>query len=75
MRLLTMSQAEITAETNKMSRDSEAIEKDIWKMVWFMRGGLNIDQAYAMDQQQREIVAELIKENLNTTKESGLPFF
>jgi len=70
-----MSQAEITAETNKMSRDSEAIEKDIWKMVWFMRGGLNIDQAYAMDQQQREIVAELIKENLNTTKESGLPFF
>jgi len=40
-----------------------------------MRGGLNYDQAMAMGYNDREIISDLIKENLETTKKSGLPFF
>ena len=40
-----------------------------------MRGGITIDQIYMMDSGDREIVAKIIRANLETTKESGLPFF
>ncbi len=40
-----------------------------------MRGGLTYDQSMALSIQERELINELIKENLETTKKSGLPFF
>jgi hypothetical protein len=40
-----------------------------------MRGSLSIDEAFALSFEDREIMSELIKENLETTKKSGLPFF
>jgi len=40
-----------------------------------MRGGLTYDQAMALGIQERELINELITENLETTKKSGLPFF
>ena len=40
-----------------------------------MRGGLGYDQAMALGIQERDIINELINENLETTKKSGLPFF
>lgn len=44
-------------------------------MSWFMRGGLTYDQALCLNIQEREIINEIIKDNLETTKKSGLPFF
>lgn len=40
-----------------------------------MRGSVTLDEAFAMSYEDREIVARIVKDNLNTTKESGLPFF
>ena len=40
-----------------------------------MRGGLTYDEAMTLCQQEREIVLAIIKKNMETTKESGLPFF
>ena len=40
-----------------------------------MRGGLTYDEAMFLSQQEREIIAKIISDNLETTKESGLPFF
>jgi hypothetical protein len=40
-----------------------------------MRGSITIEQAYMLDISDRDIIGDLIKENLETTKESGLPFF
>jgi hypothetical protein len=44
-------------------------------MSWFMRGGLSYDDAMALSVQEREIIGNIIKKNMETTKESGLPFF
>jgi len=40
-----------------------------------MRGGISYDDAIMLSQVERDIIAKLIKENMETTKKSGLPFF
>ena len=58
-----------------MDKDCQNIRQEAIKMSWFMRGGLAYDQAMALGIQEREIINNLIKDNLETTKKSGLPFF
>lgn len=40
-----------------------------------MRGGLSMTEAYDMGPEDREIIANIIKENLETTQKSKMPFF
>ena len=40
-----------------------------------MRGGVTYAEAVAMCPQEREIIGRLVKENLETTKKTGHPFF
>jgi len=40
-----------------------------------MRGSVTLDLAFQLDVETREIIYGIIEENLNTTKESGMPFF
>jgi hypothetical protein len=58
-----------------MEKDCQTIRQEALKISWFMRGGLGYDQALALGVQERELINELITENLETTKKSGLPFF
>lgn len=66
---------EIEQEVKRLDNEAKALRKNIYKLAWFMRGALSVEQAFAMDIGDREIVSEIINENLETTKESGLPFF
>lgn len=58
-----------------MEEESKAIKKELYKMAWFMRGSLTFEQAYQLGYEDRVIVGDIIKENLETTKETQLPFF
>jgi hypothetical protein len=40
-----------------------------------MRGGISYEDAFYMSSEEREIISNIVKENLETTKRSGLPFF
>ncbi len=40
-----------------------------------MRGGITLDETFALTLEDRELIADLVKENLETTKKSGMPFF
>lgn len=40
-----------------------------------MRGGISYTEAHIMSPNEREIIAEIIKDNLETTKKSKMPFF
>jgi hypothetical protein len=55
-------------------KESREIKKEVFKMCWYMRG-LSYAEGMNLSLDEREIVAEIIKENLETTKKSGLPFF
>lgn len=65
---------EILRLTQKMDNEAKAIKKDILKLCWYMRG-LSYSEAMHLSWEERELVGEIIKENLDTTKKTGLPFF
>lgn len=58
-----------------MESDVNAIRQEALKMSWFMRGGITYDQALNLSQEERKIISAIIKDNMETTKKSGLPFF
>jgi hypothetical protein len=58
-----------------MEKEALQMKEDALKMCWYMRGGLTYNEAVNLSYQEREIIGRLIKENLETTKKSGLPFF
>jgi hypothetical protein len=66
---------EILKEVEKLDKESKALKDDLFKMCWYMRGGITVDDAFVLSQEDREIIGKIIKENLETTKKSGLPFF
>ena len=58
-----------------MDREADAVKNDTLKICWFMRGGLTYTEAMQLSPRERELIGKLVKENLETTKKSGLPFF
>jgi len=66
---------EILRETKKLENEAKQIKHDLLKIVWYMRGGVTITEAYEFGPEDREVVKKVIDDNLETTKKSGLPFF
>jgi hypothetical protein len=58
-----------------MEKESNDIKKSALKLSWFMRGGATYEDILNMSDMERTAMSELIDENLDTTKKSGLPFF
>ena len=44
-------------------------------MTWYMRGGISYEDAMMLSLAEREIIGNIIKDNMETTKKSGMPFF
>ncbi len=40
-----------------------------------MRGGVTMEEMYASSHEDREIMSRVIKDNLDTAKKTGQPFF
>ena len=58
-----------------MESQTKMIKLDLLKICWYMRGGVTYNEACGMSPIEREIVGNLVKENLETTKKTGQPFF
>jgi hypothetical protein len=72
---LNLEYDEIEEFLETFDKQSRAIKEEALKMSWFMRGGISYEDAMALSQQERELIGEIVKKNMETTKESGLPFF
>ena len=44
-------------------------------MAWYMRGGLSYTEAMHLSMDERDLINAIIKENLDTTKKTKMPFF
>ena len=73
-RILTLPQAEILEYVKTLEKEAAGIKKDILKICWYMRG-MGYSEAMMLSYEERMIIADIIKDNLETTKKSGLPFF
>jgi hypothetical protein len=40
-----------------------------------MRGGISYAEAMHLSGEERELITDIVKDNLETTKKTGLPFF
>jgi len=72
---LTLTDEEIVSLLNDYDRETKAIRKESLKLSWFMRGGLSYDDIMALSNQERQNILDIIKDNMETTKKSGMPFF
>jgi ABC-type antimicrobial peptide transport system permease subunit len=72
---LTLSNEEIAELIDSYDKESKALRKDLLTLCWYMRGSISFDDAMMLAPDDRDIISKIIKDNLETTKESGLPFF
>jgi hypothetical protein len=70
-----MSPEGITKLIEQQDKEILNIREDVLKMCWYMRGGVTYEEGMNLSVSERNIVSEIIKDNLETTKKSGLPFY
>ena len=58
-----------------MESEIKNFKMELYKRIWFMRGGVTMDEMYASSHEDREIMSKVIKDNLDTAKKTGQPFF
>lgn len=65
---------EIIQYTNRLDEEAKAIIKNTLRLTWHMRGAVDLNEAYMLDNEQQEAINEIIKENFEFTKETKMPF-
>ena len=57
-----------------MEKEVRKIKKEAFQLAWYMRG-MSYAEAMNLSWDERELVLEIVKDNMDITKTSGLPFF
>jgi hypothetical protein len=72
---MTSTSEEIESLIKRYEVEVDQIRNDGLKMVWYMRGGVSYEEVMNMSSSERKMINEIIKENLETTKNTKMPFF
>lgn len=72
---MSLDRDQVVAYLDSLDKETKAIKSEALKLCWYMRGGLSLEESMTLSQTDKELISNIIKENLETTKESGLPFF
>lgn len=75
MMLLNLSPERLQKLIDDYEKAVNAIKKNALQMAWYMRGGASYEDILNMSQTEREAISQIIDDNLEATKKSGLPFF
>jgi hypothetical protein len=73
--LLSQTESDIIKTLKDMENSQKELKHELVKVCWYMRGGLSYSEANALCPTEREIIAQLVKDNLETAKKTGQPFF
>jgi hypothetical protein len=60
---------------DRLEAQSKAIKEEVLRLCWYMRGGLDYNDAMLLSLDERRIISKIVKDNLETAKKSGMPFF
>ena len=70
-----MGDSDVIAYLKDFDNQTKNLKLELMKLCWFMRGGMSWNEALVLSPDERTIVSQLVKENMDTTKKSGQPFF
>jgi uncharacterized protein YcfL len=57
-----------------MENEIKSIKEGCYRLSWYMRGGVTIEQLlYDTDLEDHEVMSKIIKDNIENTKNSRLP--
>lgn len=70
-----MSNSDIESYINNFDLEIKAIKDDIFRISWFMRGGVTSYELFNVySKEDRDIIDRIIKDNLDLTKKTGMNF-
>lgn len=68
-----MPNSDIEGYVNSLELSIKKIKDEIFRISWYMRGGVSSDDLYhKYSYEDRQIIFEIIKENIEATKNSKL---
>ncbi len=73
--MLTLKESELLKYFKDLEAESKNIKHELLKICWYMRGGVTYQESLVMSAEERSVVGDIIKENLETAKKTGQPFF
>lgn len=72
---MTLDSDQIADLIDKMEKETISIKEEAMRISWNMRGGISYSDALMLSFQERSSISKLVKDNLETTKKTGLPYF
>ena len=70
-----MNAEQIEKYINRLEAEAKALKEEALRFCWYMRGSIQYDGAMMLSQHERTFISSLVKENIETTKKTGLNFF
>ena len=70
-----MSPGDMVTYFNRLENQSKALKEEALRLAWYMRGSVSYDEAMLLTDTDRAIISKIVKDNLETSKKSGMPFF
>ena len=56
-------------------KDTKALREELFRLSWFMRGGLSFTESFLLTPEDREIIGKIVEGNLEVAKTQGIPFY
>ena len=69
-----MSQEDMISYFDQLDKESKALKQEVLKICWYMRGSISYEEGMMLGYDDRRQINGIIKENLEITKKSGMPF-
>jgi hypothetical protein len=72
---MAMSNSDIPKFINNLESSVKVIKDEIFKISWYMRGGVTSQELlHIYSYEDRTIMSNIIKDNIETTQKTKLPF-
>ena len=72
---MTWSLDEIMEEVKVLENSVKQFKYDLSKLCWYMRGSVSLTEMYETCHEDREVMSQLVQDNLETAKKTQQPFF
>jgi hypothetical protein len=72
---LSLSNPEIVELIEQFEKETKAVRSNILEICWHMRGSISYEDGMLLSFSDREMISKIIKDHMDTTEKTRLPFF